>query len=280
MGGLGIISFSILLSLVIHKKISLVASKGYQDSYATVSLKETFKAIGFIFKVTFFFELCGAALLYWGWKGQFSTVSEGLFYSIFHSISSFCNAGFSLFSDNLMSYGMHVPTVMVISILIILGGLGFPVLFNLFYYKRKSYFGVRIKLQTKLALYVTSFLLIGGTVVIYLGEFNGALSGYSLQDKFLLSWFQSVSSRTAGFNTIDLNAFGGHTLLMFIIFMIIGASPGSTGGGIKTTTFGLIVVSFWNNLKSSRHVNLMKRRIEDQNILEAFSLLFLAVLLY
>jgi trk system potassium uptake protein len=277
-GGLGIISFSILLSLVTHKKISLMASKGYQDSYATFSLNETFKAILFIFKVTFFFELCGAAFLYWGWKGQFETINEGIFYAIFHSVSAFCNAGFSLFSDSLVSFGLHIPTVMVISFLIILGGLGFPVLFNLFYYQHKSYFGVRIKLQTKLALYVTAFLLIGGTFIIYLGEFNGALSGYSFQDKFLLSWFQSVTTRTAGFNTMNLSLFGGHTLLMMMIFMIIGASPGSTGGGIKTTTFGLIVVSFWSNLKASRHVNLMKRRIDEKNILEAFSLLFLAVL--
>ncbi|RAP34265.1 hypothetical protein DID80_07460 [Candidatus Marinamargulisbacteria bacterium SCGC AAA071-K20] len=277
-GGLGIISFSILLSLVTHKKISLIVSKGYQASYATFSLNETFKAILFIFKVTLFFELLGAALLYWGWQGQFDTVNEGMFYAIFHSISAFCNAGFSLFSDSLVSHALHVPTVMTISFLIILGGLGFPVLFNLFYYQHKSYFGVRIKLQTKLALYVTGLLLVIGTLVIYLGEFNGALSGYSLQDKFLLSWFQSVTSRTAGFNTMNLNYFGGHTLLMLMIFMIIGANPGSTGGGIKTTTFGLIVVSFWSNLKSSRHVNLMKRRIEEKNIVEAFSLLFLAIL--
>lgn len=276
-GGLGIISFSILLSLVTHKKISLVINKGYQHSYSTISMKETFHAIIFVFKITFLFEIIGAICLFFAWKNEFPSIEISVFYAIFHSISAFCNAGFSLFSDSLVGYALHVPTVVTVSFLIILGGLGFPVLFNLFYYKHKDYFGVRIKLQTKLALVVTFILLVIGTLVIYFGEFNDALMGYTWFEKLLFSWFQSVTVRTAGFNTIDLNGFGGHTILIMMILMIIGASPGSTGGGIKTTTFGLIVVSFWHNLKSSRHVNLMKRRIVEQNIIEAFSLLFLAV---
>jgi trk system potassium uptake protein len=275
-GGLGIMSFSILIALLLHRRVSQTASSELQENYSTISLSETFNAIAFIFKVTIVVELLGSGGLFFYWYGNFSHWSEDLFVAVFHSVSAFCNAGFSLFPDSLMMYSAHAPIIGIISLLIIIGGLGFPVLFNVIQNRHHPF--RRLKIQTKLALQVTLALTIVGTLGIYAIERNRSLLGLDFIEQLLISFFQSVSSRTAGFNSVDIQLFHPATLVGIMILMVIGASPGSTGGGIKTTTFGLMLVSFWHTLKSAKRIELSGRTIKFASILRAFSLFLLAIM--
>jgi trk system potassium uptake protein TrkH len=278
-GGLGIMTFSILFGSIMHRKFSHMATSEFQESYNTYNLSETFVAIKFIFKLTFFIEILGAIFLFINWHHRFDHYNDALFYSIFHSISAFCNAGFSLFSTNLVDFQSHLGVISTISTLIILGGLGFPVLYNLVQFSQSRGRGVVLKLHTKLALFMTIVLLVTGTLFIYLFESHQSLSALTQSEKLLISFFHSVSSRTAGFNSIDLSYFSPPTLVFMMILMMIGASPGSTGGGLKTTTVGIMILSFWHNLKQSRHTILYRRTIEWESIQKTFTILILALLI-
>ena len=155
LGGLGIMTFSVLLALLLRRKVSQTDSQQFQESYSTDTLSETFKAITFIFKLTLIIELIGAVILFLRWKPVYGVTMKAGFYAVFHAVSAFCNAGFSLFSDSVVGYGMDVPVIMTLSVLIIMGGLGFPVLFNIVQVKKIRL--TRYKVQTKLALFVTIF---------------------------------------------------------------------------------------------------------------------------
>jgi trk system potassium uptake protein len=278
-GGLGIMTFSMLLTRLLHRRISTQDSMDFQESYSTFNLKETFKTILFIFKLTFIVEIIGTLCLTVLWYKDFASLGEAFYYSLFHSISAFCNAGFSLFPNSLVSYGTNVPIILVISLLIILGGLGFPALFNMIqvYKTKKSFHWLR--LQTKLVIWMTAILILVGTTIILITEYNHALLNFSVVEKVTISFFQSVSARTAGFNTIEIGQFYSGTILILIALMIIGASPGSTGGGIKTTSAYLILLSFFNTLKSSRKLVVSGRTINGESILRAFALFFLALMI-
>jgi trk system potassium uptake protein TrkH len=277
LGGLGIMTFSVLLIIFFHKKVSQSESQAFQESYATFNLSETFRTIGFIFKLTFFVEAVGAIALFLFWKNSFATWGEGVFYSVFHSVSAFCNAGFSLFSDNLAGFDTNIPVCLTIASLIIVGGLGFPVMLNLANF-RKGIVGSRLRLQTKMALVISGVLILFGTVAIFFGERQFALHGYSGSEQFLIAFFHSVSARTAGFNTVDLSLFHNATLLVVMVLMFIGASPGSTGGGIKTTTFGLLIVGFWNRIRLRSRIEVGGRTISTKNVLQALSIVILSVI--
>ncbi len=277
-GGLGIMSFSVLLMLILRRKVSQSDTLRLQENYATMNLKETFSAIGFIFKFTFFFEFIGAILLFAAWYSPHKSLADTIFTAIFHSISAFCNAGFSLFSDSLIQFQFHIPTVLIISFLIIIGGLGFPVLFNLYqrFWKNQS---TKLRLQTLMALITTLFLILFGTILIFLTEYSHSMNALNVFEKLQLSYFQSVTTRTAGFVTTDITMFHPSTIMICLILMIIGASPVSTGGGIKTTTFSLILISFWNIIKSSFRFDFLKKTIDSQSVFIAFATLFIAIFL-
>ena len=278
-GGFGIMSFSVLLALLLHKKVSQSASQEFQHSYSTFNLNDTFKTIAFIFRFTFLFELLGALLLFVSWYSDFPNWKDALFHSFFHSISAFCNAGFSLFPNSLESYAFNVPIILIFSGLIIVGGLGFPVLYNLTHMHLKIGGEKRLKTQTKIALIVTGLLLVFGTIFIFFGEYNYSFQQLSIGDKWLTAFFQSVSSRTAGFNSVNISFFHPATLTLMMVWMVIGASPGSTGGGIKTTTFGLMMASFWTTIKEARRVDIGGRTIKSASIYEGFALFLLAIII-
>lgn len=277
-GGLGIMSFSVLLMLIFKRKLSQSDTLRLQESYATVTLTETASTIRFIFKFTLFFECIGAVALFLCWSGNGLSVQEQVFNAVFHSVSAFCNAGFSLFHASLAPYQTHAPTVMVIALLIIGGGLGFPVLFNIVQ-RFKSKQAHVIKLQTRLALMVTLGLLVGGTALIFMVERQQALAHLTVWQQLYHAFFQAVTTRTAGFELIPMTLFDPSTVMICMVLMIIGASPGSTGGGIKTTTFGLILISFWHMLTSRFRFDYHKKTIDLQSVLMAFSTLFLALIL-
>lgn len=272
-GGLGIMSFSVLVTLFLGRKFSHSDTMRLQESYATVNFKETVSAIAFIFKFTFLFEFLGTILLFLSWKTTDVSWTVTLYQAVFHSVSAFCNAGFSLFSDSLIAFQTDTSTIFVVAALIILGGIGFPVLFNL-YQRYKSVAFVPLKLHTHLVIRVTFWLIIIGTAFIFFTERHHALDSLNTVDQLQVAFFQSVTTRTAGFNTIDIGVFHSSTIMIMIIWMIIGASPGSTGGGLKTTTFGILVISFWNILRSSFRFDFLRKTIDSQSVLKAFTSLF------
>ncbi|MFC1752154.1 TrkH family potassium uptake protein [Thermoproteota archaeon] len=278
-GGLGIMTFSALLAIILNRTLSHRESQEFQETYLTFNLSDTFSLITFIFKFTLLFEAVGAVILYFSWSSDYDTVYKAVFSSIFHSVSAFCNAGFSTFSDSFTCYAVNPVIILTVSSLIIVGGIGFPVILNI---KRRIFSRgkfIRLRLHTKMVLVVTLVLLLAGTAVIFLNEYNHGLAGYSIWQKGLISFFHSVSARTCGFNSVDLNMFGKGSLLILMVLMYIGASAGSTGGGVKTTTVGVLLTAVWNNLRGHTQIEAGKRVLNMDVILKALSIVVLSALI-
>jgi trk system potassium uptake protein len=216
----------------------------------------------------------------WG-AAPFAGAGEKVFSSVFNAVSAFCNAGFSLFSANLAERGvaMNTGVNLTITSLIILGGIGFVVLSNLLSLrtgKQRIRLRNQLSVHTKLVLVMTALLIIAGTAVMYVLDGGGSLRQLSTGEKLLASYFQSVSTRTAGFNTVDIGALSAGTALFFVMLMFIGASPGSTGGGIKTSTAAVVFLFLWNAVRGRSKVEFGRRRIPSDTVEKAFIVTVLA----
>lgn len=274
-GGLGIMTISTVFAIILGQRINLkLENIMYQvvgGSYAV----NVFRLLKNIVLVTLVIESAGTLLLFAKFAQDFQPM-KALFLSLFHAVSAFCNAGFSPLGNNLVSYVDSFTVNMVITALIIAGGLGFSVIIDLQHHVFKKDRVRKLNLHTKIVLFTTAFLLVLGFTVFYLAEYNGAMQGFSIYRRILSSWFQSVTLRTAGFNTIDLSQIGKASVLVSIVLMFIGASPGSTGGGIKTTSFAVLTLSVISLLKGKRHISVFKRRIHEYNFREATGLIMLS----
>jgi len=280
LGGLNIISFATLFALFSKKGLGIKHQTILQENFSSESLLSGKGLLRKIFLFSFFMEFIGMVLLYFTWnpKLQFPFVEDQFFYSLFHSISAFNNAGFSLFSDGLHehlvqnSHSMHL----VLAGLIFFGAVGFPVIEDLFSFNRlkksiKSPW-VGLKLSTRISLYTSLVLVAFGMLMFYFLEQQNTLNGMKLGGQLITSFFQSITARTAGFNTVDFSIVGTPMLLIFIFLMFIGASPGSTGGGIKTSTFTLIIYSALNTIKGQKKIEIGKRTISPELLHKAFSI--------
>ncbi|MFH1768572.1 MAG: TrkH family potassium uptake protein [Candidatus Omnitrophota bacterium] len=276
-GGLGIMTFSVSLSLFMKKQIQVrqqIVMKDVLDQDVISTVKSF---ILFIVKMTFMIELAGAVLLFSLWREKFMDSFTAAYHAVFHSISAFCNAGFSTFSDSLMRFSGDGLTNSVISLLIIVGGLGFIVIRELFD-QLKNKFIHRMKkplffrVQTKIVLGVSLLLIVLGSVVIYLMEKEKALSLLPVKSKILISLFQSVTTRTAGFNTVDLSTFSFSTLLFMMILMFIGGSPGSTAGGVKTTTISVLWATLKSSFNQKENVELSRRTLPNETVQKAITI--------
>jgi trk system potassium uptake protein TrkH len=248
-GGLGLMTFSVFVGVVLGRKVAFTDRMVIQDSMHHTPKAGVRRLVRYVLTFTLAFEAAGAAFLWLRFRGQFPA-GEAAWQSVFHSVSAFCNAGFGLLPDNLVRYRGDLLVNLVITGLIVVGGLGFLVNMELWDGARARLRGRRppLTLHCKLALLVTAALLALGTVVFLLLEWGNVLRGLPPGERLLAAWFQSVTPRTAGFNTVDYGQVGSDTLFFTIFLMFVGASPGSTGGGIKTTTFGLLfalVVARW-----------------------------------
>ncbi len=298
MGGLGIVIFGAVLALLLGQALSVRESVAMQDLLSTQTLGKIGTIIGFIFIATLIIEAVGAILMYPMWDtmpGAVNGTGDQWFCSIFHSISAFCNAGFSLFSTSMTAYNDQWAVYGVMAPLIVLGGLGFGVLYNIFsffvnrihrlYRKQKSAPGVfvleppqRLQLQTKIVLATSIILILAGTAAILLFEntindtpgldtalvYNGAENIEQKAVKtgtFESAFFQSVTARTAGFNTVDISELTPASRFALMILMFIGGSPGSTAGGIKTVTFAVVVMVVWATMKKRTEVEIFKRSV-------------------
>ncbi|MDD3268288.1 MAG: TrkH family potassium uptake protein [Syntrophomonadaceae bacterium] len=268
-GGLGVMSFATFFALIVGKKIQLRQRLVMQQSINISAVGGVVRVFKHLLLFTFLIEALGAIMLIIRWIPTLG-LKKAIYFGIFHSISAFNNAGFDLFGGfkSLTEYSSDITVNLVISTLIISGGLGFYVWYEIFNYRKSRSFS----LHSKVVLITTAILLLTGTGFLFFGEYNHALKGMSPGVKLLASYFQSVSPRTAGFNTIDLNSLFLSSQLLIIILMLIGASPGSTGGGIKTSTLAILWVAIISQLKGKKDSELFERRIEDKDVLQALTL--------
>ena len=242
-GGLGLMTFAVFVGVVLGRKVAFTDRMVIQDSMHHTPKAGVRRLVRYVLGFTLASEAAGALLLWLRFRGQFPS-GEAAWQSVFHAVSAFCNAGFGLLPDNLVRYRGDLLVNLAITALIVVGGLGFLVNMEVRDQAMLRLRGRRapmLTLHARLALTVTAALLVAGTLAFLALEWDNALRGLPPGERLLASWFQSVTPRTAGFNTVDFGRVSSDTLFFTILLMFVGASPGSTGGGIKTTTFGLLV---------------------------------------
>ncbi|MHC5213910.1 MAG: TrkH family potassium uptake protein [Planctomycetota bacterium] len=279
LGGLGIVVFGAVLALLLGQALSVKESLAMQDLISAQTLRSISMMIGFIFLFTIVIEAIGAVMLMPMWDNVPAALPHPdmkWFYSVFQSISAFCNAGFGLFNTSLIDYDRSFGVYTVIAPLMILGGLGFGVLYNLTHaatdrvkrFLRRKFnpasaltMGIpqRITLQTKIVLSTSLILIVAGTILLMLFEHCSPQAEH--HSGFKTALFQSITARTAGFNTVNIAVLSEASKMILIILMFIGGSPGSTAGGIKTVTLALIVMVIYATLRKRREVELFKRSV-------------------
>jgi trk system potassium uptake protein TrkH len=275
-GGLGIITFSIVLFALMGRGIPLKGREITQSVFMYSPRKDFNLILKRVLLYTFVIESAGALILFFRFALEFSP-GWALYHAVYHAVSAFNNCGYSLFSDNLIRYQGDVAVNLTIALLIILGGIGFLVQQEVVAWlrDRKS----KLSLHTKIVLITTAALVLGGTILLYLLETDNVLQGASFKTALLASFFQSVTARTAGFNTVDIGMLTNSSILILLILMFIGASPGSTGGGVKTTSFALLVLLVANRVRGNENVNIANRTIPKELVERTISIIFSAAIL-
>ena len=276
LGGLGVMTVSIIVFLLVGKKMSFETRELLKEERNSDSNGGITNFIKHLLLIVFIIELLGAFILTYAFSKYYS-IKVSIFYGLFHSISAFCNAGFSLFTNNLENFKYDRLINLTISFLIILGGIGFVTINSLVIIKKKKL--QNLSITSKFALLITFFLLSFGTLLFLVFEYNNltTLKNMNFIDKLINSFFQSVTLRTAGFNTVPLSNIRPATVFISYIFMFIGASPGSTGGGIKTTTFGVLILYALGVLKRKEYVEVFKRRIDWELINKALAIVVISI---
>ncbi|WP_410506344.1 TrkH family potassium uptake protein [Haloimpatiens sp. FM7315] len=268
-GGLGFMTIATMFSLILGKRITLKERLIMQEAMNSFSLQGIVKMSRYVLCFTFFVEGMGALLLSTQFIPEYGLL-KGLYFSIFHSVSAFCNAGFDLTGNSLVPYSNNAVVIITISLLIVIGGLGFFVWAELYNYKTSK----RLSLHSKLVISMTAFLIISGTVLMFLFESNnpGTLAGKGIFEKILSSFFAAVTPRTAGFNSISTSDMSTAGKFLTDIFMFIGGSPGSTAGGIKTSTAGLILMTVISVIKGKEETEVFKKRINKELVYRGFAI--------
>lgn len=274
-GGLGFMTTSTLLALILGKRINLKKRIIIQEDLNYFNLSGLIRLVQYVTLLTLGVELIGAILLFAPLSVEYSA-GKAAFFSIFHAVSAFCNAGFDLFGNSLANFTNDVYINLVITALFIIGGIGFAVIADVY---RKQRF-IDYSLNTKLVLVITLILIILGTCFVFLLEFSNpaTLQGLSFKGKLLAAYFQGVTPRTAGFNTIPTGQMRNATLFFIIILMFIGASPGSTGGGLKTTTIGALLAVVYNLVKGNEDIELFERRLSQSIIYKALAVTIISLI--
>ena len=278
-GGLGYMMTTTFLMLLLGRKFDLRQKFAIRESFDRPFLQGSNNLVRSIVATTLIFEITGIFLLLRTFTNDLGW-SQGLWYSIFHSVSAWNNAGFSLFSDSLMGYTDSWAINLIIPGLVIFGGIGYQVIIEMYLWivnllKRKSErfcFSLNFKVVTS----TTILLLVAGTIAFFLTEFNNpaTLQNLSFEDQFLAAWFQSMTTRTAGFNSIDLAKMSIAGLFITMGFMFVGASPSGTGGGIKTTTLRILFNCTKSVLQGKSQVVLYQREVPSTLILKAVAVVF------
>jgi len=273
-GGLGIITFSTVFFVLMGRGISFKGREIVQSTFLHTPRRDFIAIAKMVLWFTFAIESIGTVLLFIRFSMDFPP-GTALYHAVYNAISAFNNCGYSLFSDNLMGYRGDVIVNLTIMGLIVHGGLGFIVQYEVFSWLK----GIqkRLSVHAKIVLITTTILILSGAFLFYLFERNHIIKDAPVLTKILASFFQSVTPRTAGFNTVDIGALTNATLLLMLVLMFIGASPGSTGGGVKTTSAALLVMLMWNRLKGNLDLNIFNRTVPREIVSRSISIIFASV---
>lgn len=294
-GGIGVMTITSFFGIFFKEKSSLREQSMLRDYLSEDSFDSIIKSLMKVVLITLMIEAIGAAMIFISLeKNALGSASDNLKFSIFHAVSAFCNAGFSTLTDNLYdarirtNYSVHVW----IANLIILGGIGFPVLLNLYQYCRSQvrwlveYFRTRksyvhrvnmITLNSKIVMFATFLLIVFGTLAFFLLEQNHTQQGMDFKARLAMSYFQSITPRTAGFNNFAMSMLSTPAVLITIFLMWIGASPVSTGGGIKTSTFAIAILNALRIMKGKNHIEIHRYEIHEYSVNKAFAIITLSI---
>ncbi|MEQ3338875.1 TrkH family potassium uptake protein [Clostridium butyricum] len=273
-GGLGFMIIATLFSLMLKRKIGLKERGMLQESVSTIHIGGIVRLTKHILFGTVIFEAIGAIILALRFYPDMG-LKQGLYNGVFHSISAFCNAGFDLMgrfepSSSLTLYSGDIVVNLVIMSLIVVGGVGFLVWEDIFTNKLKF---CKYRLHTKIVLVVTATLIIVPAIIFYSIERTNSFAGMGTTESWLASFFQSITPRTAGFNTVNIAELSEGSILLTIILMVIGGSPGSTAGGVKTTSFAVIILSLIASIRHTEDINVFNRRLERDVIKKAYDVI-------
>lgn len=274
LGGLGMMTFSVFFFVLMGRKASLKDELAVKSTFSHVHQHNTGRLVKQVLWLTFAAEAIGALLLFFCWLGDHGA-ARSAWLAVFHSISAFCNAGFSLWADSITGYKTHIGVNIVFILLIVGGGLGFIVLSDLG--THLSHKRSKLSLHSKMVLWTTAGLIAIGFVVFLNQEWNNVLRGLPLLDKITVSLFQSVTPRTAGFNSIEYAHTTNTTLIMTIFLMFIGGSPGSTAGGIKTINLAILVALAVSRARGFSKVNIFRRSVSQEIVTRSLTITIVAI---
>jgi potassium uptake TrkH family protein len=294
-GGLGIMTFTSFFAIFFREGASFGSQTVMKDFVNEDQMSRIIKTISKILLFTFTIEAIGAVLIYWSVRELYPDNLSLIWFSVFHSISAFCNAGFSTLPNGLADTGVKFNYFLHNGVagLIILGGLGFPLLLNIYEYSKHKYRNLLrflggqrsinrpkvVNVNSRLVFYTTMALLVTGTIVLFFAGYNGAFKDITDGGKLSHAFFLAVTSRTAGFNTFNLESLSLPMVMFVMLLMWIGASPGSTGGGIKTSTFAVALMNVLSMIKGRDNVQFSGREISQYSISKAFSIVLLSLAL-
>jgi trk system potassium uptake protein TrkH len=286
LGGLGVLTLSMVILVAVRGRFSLLERALCENTVAGLAdqSNQLGRLLRHLFRFTFVTEAIGALVLFLHWRPRFGT-SEALWQAVFHAVSAFCNAGFGLWPDSLVRWQGDAVVNATIMVLIVLGGIGFLVVFELENVLRRdrrkpASRGTwrRLSLHTRLVLVVTALLVFVGAAAIWAVERDGMFQRFAPGDAWLASLFQSVTARTAGFNSVDIGLLQPATLFVIMLLMFVGGSPGSCAGGIKTTSLGVLALAAWSRLRGRSNVNAFGRTVSKQSLEYTLVIVVVAVL--
>ncbi len=277
-GGLGIMTLSSSLAVIMGKNLQMREQVIMQDVLDASSSEELLGLVVDIVRYTFLIEFIGAMFLTVGFYQEGFEIGQSLYFGFYHSIMAFCNAGYALFNNNLEDFKFDPLISLTVAFLLILGGIGFSVMKDVTHAIRHRRPFRSLSVHTKIVLSVNLLLIAFGTIYLFFGEFLHAFQDMTMFQRFQVSFFQAVTPRTAGFNTVNLNSLHPHCLYMMILLMFIGASPGSTGGGVKTTTFAVLLQSVTATLKGKYHVEFFERKIPAQTVVKSIAIFIISLI--
>ncbi len=275
-GGLGLMTMSTLIALLIGRRIGIRERVVMQRELGQFTLSGLVKLVRQILRITAIIEGMGMVILFFRWRPLLGT-GKALYYGLFHSVSAFCNAGFDLFGNSMQDFSQDYITLFTISSLLIIGGLGFGVITDLLHLRKNK----RLTFHSRMVLRVSLILIIVGWFFVFFAEYKNpdTLGSLSFGGKVISAYFTGVVPRTAGFESVPTGKLKIPTLFLTIVLMFIGASPASTGGGIKTTTFGVVAVTVLNMIRGKSETEVFQRRVAKETIVDAMSVVFLAMML-
>ncbi len=297
-GGIGIMTFTSFFGFFFKGGSASFSERlVLSDFFSDDNVSEIRKTLAKVIFITLMFEVIGAVFLYFSLdKEYFTSMGSRVKFSVFHSISAFCNAGFSTLTDGMNDFRIRgtYPILYVLSFLIIFGGIGFPILLNLYTFikykflgllsifrfgRNKDFIPMMIRINSQLVIYTTLFLLIAGTIFFFVFENDNTLKGMDLSGKIAHSFFGSVTPRTAGYNSVNMGQLSVAAVVLTIFLMWVGASPVSTGGGIKTSTFAIAVLNALRIARVKNHIEFNKREFHERSVDRAFAIIMLSILI-